>query len=605
MKVPIYRSQAQVTSNIPGASYNARRNPSQEANLILASGAPAQALLQEVGSYAALMYNTEQEAKLSQALIGAEEGLRNLESDLSSTSNMSNVFSGDKLWSSRSKDIETSLLDTLGRDRATLQKFKYAFAQNELGARFRTQDRIDQKIQNLAIANVKSLSEITIEGLSATGQTNSEAMILQYNSQVSAVDGSANRLATSGAANGEGVFELKLATRVKIAENVTNGFIGSDPLVGVALMKYLDFADSQPEDTDPNSFPKKIKDLRTPGDAYVIHTLKNIPAGARADVISGAVRNAATFFSYYKDIEAKQEAQRKDNNDALFNRYFSLVERNIRSEGDFVSFLDIKKLAPGIEQFIDLALPPSEEQMVSVGRAAVAIRAYLDSSNYLSPQNRKLMDEALNPPPPIKNSVQSTVISLLEAEANDSLTYEMVFGYRTALTTADYEKFLGKAESEQVEGVSSAKAYVKNTLRFTATSLGNAGFDEDAVKEISNQVDDIYTRIDDEVMRLLAEGQSMSKRDIQQFARTALAENAPRYRQVTMDQFRESLQAFQSDSLAEINLSAAQNPSEALELLEAGWSILPALTDKKTKAFKRYERQFKLQIDRLNAIEGL
>ena len=605
MKVPIYRSQAQVTSNIPGASYNARRNPSQEANLILASGAPAQALLQEVGSYAALMYNTEQEAKLSQALIGAEEGLRNLESDLSSTSNMSNVFSGDKLWSSRSKDIETSLLDTLGRDRATLQKFKYAFAQNELGARFRTQDRIDQKIQNLAIANVKSLSEITIEGLSATGQTNSEAMILQYNSQVSAVDGSANRLATSGAANGEGVFELKLATRVKIAENVTNGFIGSNPLVGVALMKYLDFADSQPEDTDPNSFPEDIQALRTPGDAYVVHTLKNIPAGARADVISGAVKNAATFFSYYKDIEAKQEAQQKDNNDALFNRYFSLVERSMSGVGGGVSFLKIRDLAPGIEQFMDLASPPSEEQMVNPRRAANAIRAYLDSSNYLSPQNRKLMDEALNPPPPRQNSVQSVVISLLEAEANDGLTYEMVFGYRTALTTADYEKFLGKAESEQVEGVSSAKAYVRSTLRFTATELGNAGFNEDAVKEISNQVDDIYTRIDDEVMRLLAEGQSMSKRDIQQFARTALAENAPRYQQVTMDQFRESLQAFQSDSLAEINLSAAQNPSEALELLEAGWSILPALTDKKTKAFKRYERQFKLQVDRLNAIEGL
>ena len=605
MKVPIYRSQAQVTSNIPGASYNARRNPSQEANLILASGAPAQALLQEVGSYAALMYNTEQEAKLSQALIGAEEGLRNLESDLSSTSNMSNVFSGDKLWSSRSKDIETSLLDTLGRDRATLQKFKYAFAQNELGARFRTQDRIDQKIQNLAIANVKSLSEITIEGLSATGQTNSEAMILQYNSQVSAVDGSANRLATSGAANGEGVFELKLATRVKIAENVTNGFIGSNPLVGVALMKYLDFADSQPEDTDPNSFPEKIKKLRTPGDAYVVHTLKNIPAGARADVISGAVKNAATFFSYYKDIEAKQEAQQKDNNDALFNRYFSLVERNIRNGGDFVSFLDIKKLAPNIEQFIDLALPPSEEQMVSVNRAAVAIRAYLDSSNYLSPQNRKLMDEALNPPPPRQNSVQSVVISLLEAEANDGLTYEMVFGYRTSLTLADYEKFLGKAESEQDEGVSSAKAYVRSTLRFTATELGNAGFDKDTVEEISNQVDDIYARIYDEVMRRKKLKESMSKWDIQQFARTALAENAPRYRQVTMDQFRESLQAYLMDDLSLFNLSATDSPKDALESLRTVWTTIANPTTNQETVFKRYERQFKSQVDRLNAIEGL
>ena len=605
MKVPIYRSQAQVTSNIPGASYNARRNPSQEANLILASGAPAQALLQEVGSYAALMYNTEQEAKLSQALIGAEEGLRNLESDLSSTSNMSNVFSGDKLWSSRSKDIETSLLDTLGRDRATLQKFKYAFAQNELGARFRTQDRIDQKIQNLAIANVKSLSEITIEGLSATGQTNSDAMILQYNSQVSAVDGSANRLATSGAANGEGVFELKLATRVKIAENVTNGFIGSDPLVGVALMQYLDFADSQPEDTDPNSFPEDIQALRTPGDAYVVHTLKNIPAGARADVISGAVKNAATFFSYYKDIEAKQEAQRKDNNDALFNRYFSLVERNIRNGGDFVSFLDIKKLAPNIEQFIDLALPPSEEQMVSVNRAAVAIRAYLDSSNYLSPQNRKLMDEALNPPPPRQNSVQSVVISLLEAEANDGLTYEMVFGHRTSLTLADYEKFLLKTEAEQDEGVLSAKAYVRSTLRFTATELGNAGFDKDTVEEISNQVDDIYARIYDEVMRRKKLKESMSKWDIQQFARTALAENAPRYRQVTMDQFRESLQAYLMDDLSLFNLSATDSPKDALESLRTVWTTIANPTTNQETVFKRYERQFKSQVDRLNAIEGL
>ena len=142
-------------------------------------------------------------------------------------------------------------------------------------------------------------------------------------------------------------------------------------------------------------------------------------------------------------------------------------------------------------------------------------------------------------------------------------------------------------------------------MRSTATELGNAGFDEDAVKEISNQVDDINVRIDDEVFRRLEAGQSMSKRDIQQFARTTLAENAPRYQQVIMDQFRESLEAFLFSSLSSINLSAAENPSKALELLQQGWAGRSKPTDKEIKDYKRYERQFKIQIDRLNAIEGL
>jgi hypothetical protein len=154
MKIPEYTAQATVTREAPGRRITARQSPSAMAQAELDKQKPMSAALKAAGEYAKTRYNIQTENNLNDALLDAQEALRERRKELEKDPDYNNILDGDNpIWNKETDQLKRDLLKKVGKDRYALQQFNSRFGNLELQNRFALRDAVDRRVQIAAEQN--------------------------------------------------------------------------------------------------------------------------------------------------------------------------------------------------------------------------------------------------------------------------------------------------------------------------------------------------------------------------------------------------------------------------------------------------------------------
>mgnify|MGYP006908221325 CR=1 FL=1 len=169
MRIPRYTATASLTTQTPGVSSRARMNPQPFVQEALAKGEVFGEAAKQVGEFAQMRYKMEREAALDNALIGAEEQMREEYYRLSKLKTPHDVFGEKNLWETATQSIKERNRDLVGFDRSAQQAFDEAFDRSELSLRFSLRSKIDTNIEaNNAAARKQRLLNAQRDGVAAT-----------------------------------------------------------------------------------------------------------------------------------------------------------------------------------------------------------------------------------------------------------------------------------------------------------------------------------------------------------------------------------------------------------------------------------------------------
>ena len=154
MKIPVYTAQASVTREAPGRQIRARQSPSAMAQAEMDKSKPFRAALQAAGDYAQTRYKIQTENNLNEALLDAQEALRERRKELEKDPDYNNILDGDNpIWNRETDQLKRELLKKVGKDRYALQQFNSRFGNLELQNRFALRDAVDRRVQIAAEQN--------------------------------------------------------------------------------------------------------------------------------------------------------------------------------------------------------------------------------------------------------------------------------------------------------------------------------------------------------------------------------------------------------------------------------------------------------------------
>jgi|DEB0MinimDraft_6_1074348.scaffolds.fasta_scaffold00596_4 hypothetical protein len=468
MRIPVYRAQASLTTATPGRSITARKDPRPFIQQAQQEGKVISTALSEVGQYAKMRYDSEQDLLLSQGLLEAEEGIRMSADDLSKTSRPSNVFGGDKLWDQQTGELRDSVLDKIGSDRFTRSKFLERFNQMELSARFQLKGQIDDRIEKMDQATMARRQERLVQKLSQVGLSDPAAMIKEYQLSIAGISADLNSGVAKGRYNAEGVSKVNLAMRKQIAKNITSAYVGSDPSFAGNLLEALEIQDliaAGAEITD-DMLPE------IPGGDYVLFALSNIPRDDAIDILSSALTDANKFAKLRDDAEKRNEEAVKRQITAVKNRYayFESTETyDIKELTDFV---------PGIAK--DVTIEMIDEQNVSGASIRLALRQYLTMYNELTPETESLFDKLDNENAsmaPYASQTRQTVYNELFAyKQKGELTVDQVNYAKYDLTREDFKFFMNSIDTTENDTLAAVKRLAKSKFQYDETTALDPDF---------------------------------------------------------------------------------------------------------------------------------
>jgi hypothetical protein len=170
MRIPRYTSQTTgITRATPGSPMRARMNAEPYVQEALAKGRLVGEAARQVGEFAQMRYKMEREAALDNALIGAEEQMREEYYRLSKLKTPHDVFGEKKLWESTTNSIIDKNRDLVGNDRSAVQAYDEAVRRSELSLRFSLRSKIDTNIEaNNQAARKQRLVNAQRDGIAAT-----------------------------------------------------------------------------------------------------------------------------------------------------------------------------------------------------------------------------------------------------------------------------------------------------------------------------------------------------------------------------------------------------------------------------------------------------
>ena len=134
MIIPTYRVQAQITTQAPGQSFTARKNPNPFIKEAVAKGDMQAELFSQAANYASTQRKIKVEARKNEAILGAKEAMLQLSDAFLNDNQPYDIFEPDGTgrWDKETKDIKNKLRSKIGTDRYALAAFDTAFAQAEL-----------------------------------------------------------------------------------------------------------------------------------------------------------------------------------------------------------------------------------------------------------------------------------------------------------------------------------------------------------------------------------------------------------------------------------------------------------------------------------------
>ena len=583
LRIPKYTSQLSPTSDAPGRSISARMSPSAVAQAELAKSAPASALIQSVGAYAKMRYNAEQELLLNEGLLEAEEGIRQAAYDLEREKKLSNVFGGDNMWKSQTEDLRTQVLDKIGTNRFTRQKFMDRFDQMELTSRFQLKDVIDTKIEAAAQASLARRQETTVTELSQNIYKTG-AMIDLYNQRVSGIEGD---IATGVkqqrySENGAAIVTSKM--KIDIAKNVVGAYVSTTPSYALGLLEALEVQDLLNAGIEVDVEDMPVLD----GGSYALHTLQNIPRDEANNIIKDALTEAAAFQKLRDEAQEKNE---KANEKLLTSQSADLDELMLTI--DPLKIFSLEDAQTGTEAILGAGFEfnTTDTGRVSGAEILTQLRQWAFGNLDVTEQKNKFYLARINGAdlrPTI--SQPFTMEILTKKEILGTLTFKDVDNASAVLTSPDQERLYQAVRNNQDRGVSRAKNNIKNAMKYDANLIKN--MDKDAAAKITNEISNIYRQLDNEVDRRRAAGEPMTQQEVIDLGNKLISE-APGVRDIIDDEYEKTI----TDSTFQNLLSDIITQAETFPQSERPAQIIKLIDD--------MNRQGNVAENKKNASKGL
>lgn len=453
MRIPVYRSRAALTQEAPGRSITARMRGDVLARAELQKGEVLGEVISQVGEYAKMRYQAAEETKLNEALLAAEEGIRQASYDLSKSPKIYNVLDGENLWQQQTSELRERILDDLGANRFTREKFTSRFDQIELSTRFQLRNVVDKKIVAAEQAAAARRKEATVLSLSGANIGDPQAAIDLYTKLIGGHEIDDSRAVGQGRANAGLVQASNLKMKKAIAANVVLSYASSDPNIALNLLGALEIQEALDAGIDVGV--DEMPDMQDA--AYALFTLQQLPKDDALQILDETLKVANRFASAADKIEKRQEEAQNEVIKSATNRYFYYEPDQEYGLNDLEQFI------PGVSRYLTV-IP--ETGVVTGDQAREAIVNYLDAYNAITPEMRKKFDDAEQEiTAPYRDVSVQLEYDRLFALRND-LTEQDVIGAKSSLSRTDFVYFMNEVTSRKEKAVKDAEDFAKSTFQY-------------------------------------------------------------------------------------------------------------------------------------------
>ena len=441
MEIPRYTARTQRTNEMPGKRFNVRKNAEPFIRAELRKGEAQTALLQQAGEFAAQRLEMLATTEYNNAAVKIEDGMRQALSDFQRDNDVRNIIDGKNKWSQRMKTLRSDVISGIDTP-SVRKKIGHQFDLNEVTTRYSLKAVVDKKIIALDALALKTRFDQTRFKLGVLNGSNAqylkEFQLLEEGYKPGVKNGRYDPETTSAA-----VLQLKR----DIATDVVSEFVTQNPYRAFELMfKLEELADLSMGEIIPDD---KIIQLDAGGD-YAAFTLANIPAEEAQEILMDAFDQANKLSSFLDGLDEKKDKERQADIEILKKSYQRLT--NAFEPGDVLNMEDMLPAEMKVKEIRDFFEANPQAQL-----PAAQARQMLINDLYL----RNGVDEAFqnaidkdNEDKTKSNDTKPRVTkdnalrAILNAQADGTLTPELVNSYFNDLSQSDFKTFMNAAFAE-------------------------------------------------------------------------------------------------------------------------------------------------------------
>ena len=314
MRIPVYRSGAQLSNEAPGARITARMNPTPFVNAELQKGAVLTTALGEAAEYTNMRYKMLVETQKNEAIFAAKESLMELSSTLSESRDIGNIFDGELKYEQGVKEIQESLRKTVGQNKYALADFDNSFKQAEIPIRFRLKEVVDLKIEKRRQAALDAREAQVVDMLA---KPNLDFTSDEVAMELTQLEVTYNQAVEHGGANpnivqldGKSVSERVL---LKAAKRLMPAYAGSS--IDTASQLYDAFIEI--ERVRRGEITAEEMQVSGAIPTHVINVLQAIPPEEANQILQDTIADATKFFDFQEKLEDENlETQNRLNTKA-------------------------------------------------------------------------------------------------------------------------------------------------------------------------------------------------------------------------------------------------------------------------------------------------
>lgn len=519
----------------------------------LQRGAVVGEAFDQLQSYALMRHKAAVEVQMSESLLAAEEEMMTLAKQLQESPDIYNVFKADGtgLWSDNMNDMRERLADRI-ESRSARDEFRARFNQSELSKRFQLRGAIDSRIQARAAAaeaaRMRAIEDSLSDPFTATPDDYELAGItVVANADAAVRSGTASSGTTSAARS-------QLATN--IANRTTQAYVFDDPTRAVALAEALDLQDEVR--AGRMSAEEAYAQAGLDDDAaYTLYTLEVLPREQALEIIYDTLGRSNRLYEAADARRREAENLQNQNNEATYRAMFFFSDPSQQ-----YTTTQIMRMAPDVARLMDM----DPNQIITSDQAREAFMTYLNTTNYLTPEQRRTIENTFNRPPQSSFAIETNADVYTDLFARAEAGNLTVAGLNTArgsITPDNYTTLLNKIGAEADDALSDAKSIAR--LRFGYDE--RMAMDSEGARQAQAAYFSVAAQLEQMATTRRAEGNPMT--------RAELNSEAQRLAEQQLELFR---MALRGDRDEYINLRMTNIPNigydDPLADLEAWWASL-------------------------------
>jgi len=581
MRIPIYRSQAQRTSEAPGARITARMSAQPFVQAELAKGGVLTAASGAVGEYANTRYKMLVETQKNEAIFSAKEALMGLSSELEKSTDIGNVFDGEMKYERGVKSVYDELRKTVGKNKYALQDFDSSFKQMEIPIKFRLREVVDLKIEKRRQAAIKARQDQQVSILSnpyldmtsdelAMEQAGLEAM---HQQAVKNGGFNPNILANAG--------QKVLSDAFK---NLIPAYAGNDLNKAIGLSAILDQIDRVRKGKMDPKVIAGVSNLPP----HVLNMLMAVPAEEANAAVQETIQMASTFFSAKEKIDDEYEEEINKNNTQAYNLLVSLDSTDTVSKATLRKVLNPTVFERLVDSYEERGIP---FQSLSGSEAQVVLHESLTGQMWATPAQQQAMEDAMADEPTLSFRAPGKGDPDAFSEANGlastgQLTVEYLNSLKGKLDLTQHTTLRNKITVSGDKSYANVSKIVQRRFNYDAKQAQENDPELAAASRAAFELVD--GELIEEILIRKIEGNPMTGREMLDFAKEKMELYDDIYLEELKDNFKEELrQPLFEMGFGEITPEFLADP---LTVLEDWHTSLPATAQAAIASYNGYIR---------------